>query len=131
MLARHEGRVVLIWGAIPGERVRARIERLFFFNDTATTKNYTRKDTLSLHDALPIYIDRGKKGGISISCSVTPYHLYFLCQYRSEEHTSELQSPFLISYAVFCLNKKSKQRNATVNSLSRMSTPPRLMRHYI
>src|SRR5216117_4250160 len=26
--------------------------------------------------------------------------------HRSEEHTSELQSPFLISYAVFCLKKK-------------------------
>src|SRR5216117_4541560 len=25
---------------------------------------------------------------------------------RSEEHTSELQSPFLISYDVFCLKKK-------------------------
>jgi len=28
---------------------------------------------------------------------------------RSEEHTSELQSPDLISYAVFCLKKKKKQ----------------------
>lgn len=28
MLARHEGRVVLVRGAIPGERVRARIERV-------------------------------------------------------------------------------------------------------
>jgi tRNA/tmRNA/rRNA uracil-C5-methylase (TrmA/RlmC/RlmD family) len=27
MLARREGQVVLVWGAIPGERVRARIER--------------------------------------------------------------------------------------------------------
>lgn len=27
MLARHERQVVLVWGAIPGERVRARIER--------------------------------------------------------------------------------------------------------
>src|SRR3546814_4991914 len=27
--------------------------------------------------------------------------------YRSEEHTSELQSLMRISYAVFCLNKKS------------------------
>jgi 23S rRNA (uracil1939-C5)-methyltransferase len=27
MLARHDGQVVLVWGAIPGERVRARIER--------------------------------------------------------------------------------------------------------
>src|SRR3546814_2787290 len=27
---------------------------------------------------------------------------------RSEEHTSELQSPMRISYAVFCLKKKTK-----------------------
>src|SRR3546814_15253577 len=26
----------------------------FFFNDTATTKSYTNRHTLSLHDALPI-----------------------------------------------------------------------------
>src|ERR1051325_9650215 len=26
-------------------------------------------------------------------------------KYRSEEHTSELQSPYVISYAVFCLKK--------------------------
>src|ERR1051325_11882133 len=31
---------------------------------------------------------------------------------RSEEHTSELQSPYVISYAVFCLKKK-KHTNAT------------------
>ena len=30
----------------------------------------------------------------------TPYEL------RSEEHTSELQSPLIIAYAVFCLKKK-------------------------
>src|SRR3546814_3614275 len=29
-------------------------------------------------------------------------------EYRSEEHTSELQSLMRISYAVFCLNKKKK-----------------------
>ena len=29
---------------------------------------------------------------------------------RSEEHTSELQSPCLISYAVFCLKKKKKKK---------------------
>jgi tRNA/tmRNA/rRNA uracil-C5-methylase (TrmA/RlmC/RlmD family) len=28
MLARHAGQVVLVWGAIPGERVRARVERV-------------------------------------------------------------------------------------------------------
>src|SRR3546814_7003963 len=30
---------------------------------------------------------------------------------RSEEHTSELQSLMRISYAVFCLNKKTHQQN--------------------
>src|SRR3546814_8314805 len=30
---------------------------------------------------------------------------------RSEEHTSELQSLMRISYAVFCLKKKTKERN--------------------
>src|SRR5213079_3465884 len=29
---------------------------------------------------------------------------------RSEEHTSELQSPVVISYAVFCLKKKKKKK---------------------
>src|SRR3546814_2624519 len=29
--------------------------------------------------------------------------------FRSEEHTSELQSPMRISYAVFCLKKKKLQ----------------------
>src|SRR5213082_3643267 len=33
---------------------------------------------------------------------------------RSEEHTSELQSPDTISYAVFCLKKK-KQDNVIIN----------------
>src|SRR2546426_8382941 len=66
----------------------------FFFNDTATTEIYT----LSLHDALPISIlkeaARGlvptevihrKKRGLSV-----PVARWLN---RSEEHTSELQSP--------------------------------------
>src|SRR3546814_6096131 len=32
---------------------------------------------------------------------------------RSEEHTSELQSLMRISYAVFCLKKKKKQKSNT------------------
>src|SRR3546814_5806376 len=35
---------------------------------------------------------------------------------RSEEHTSELQSLMRISYAVFCLKKKKKQRTNTNES---------------
>ena len=30
--------------------------KIFMFNDTATTEIYTGEDTLSLHDALPIYV---------------------------------------------------------------------------
>ena len=39
---------------------------------------------------------------------------------RSEEHTSELQSRLLISYSVFCLDRKSTRLNSSHVSLSRM-----------
>src|SRR3546814_4373833 len=35
---------------------------------------------------------------------------------RSEEHTSELQSLMRISYAVFCLKKKKKRKNTSINN---------------
>src|SRR3546814_5438102 len=38
---------------------------------------------------------------------------YPLGKYRSEEHTSELQSLMRISYAVFCLKKKNQQYHTT------------------
>src|SRR3546814_7617450 len=38
------------------------------------------------------------------------YENYDAIEVRSEEHTSELQSLMSISYAVFCLNKKHKQK---------------------
>src|SRR5579863_9819064 len=58
---------------------------VFFFNDTATTEIYT----LSLHDALPIY------GGVQrVHRRVDPLFRDGPGQHRrSEEHTSELQSP--------------------------------------
>src|SRR5216110_918798 len=76
----------------------------YFFNDPAPTEIYTSSHTLSLHDALPISIGSGwalaVDGGtflVSAACLVALR--------RSEEHTSELQSRELISYAVFCLKK--------------------------
>src|SRR3546814_9152706 len=39
---------------------------------------------------------------------------------RSEEHTSELQSLMRISYAVFCLKKKTK--NSTTNIVKQQTT---------
>src|ERR1043166_5903250 len=46
------------------------------------------------------YLDPKWKGKMSIAGTTTGV------QWRSEEHTSELQSRFGISYAVFCLKKK-------------------------
>src|SRR3546814_2682342 len=41
---------------------------------------------------------------------------------RSEEHTSELQSLMRISYAVFCLKKKTKKKQTTDNSADQKNT---------
>src|SRR3546814_1273165 len=38
---------------------------------------------------------------------------------RSEEHTSELQSLMRISYAVFCLKKKTQKEQATTANIHR------------
>src|SRR5881628_4193275 len=78
----------------------------FFFNDTATTEIYTSVNTLSLHDALPIWIVRITlaRRGVSISAAASMAWQ----NARSEEHTSELQSLTDISYAVFGLKKKKK-----------------------
>src|SRR5256885_13125166 len=59
----------------------------FFFNDTATTEIYT----LSLHDALPIwYVVCGRSWWIVHTAASVRRPLSI---HRSEEHTSELQSP--------------------------------------
>src|ERR1039457_843993 len=58
---------------------------LFFFNDTATTEIYT----LSLHDALPIYGEGGLLDLGELGRKGPEEHP----AKRSEEHTSELQSP--------------------------------------
>src|ERR1039457_3232024 len=71
----------------------------FFFNDTATTEIYT----LSLHDALPIYRPCGTPWGNRPS--PTPRSSP-AC--RSEEHTSELQSPCNLVCRLL-LEKKKKQ----------------------
>src|SRR3546814_5234130 len=41
-----------------------------------------------------------------------------LLKLRSEEHTSELQSLMRISYAVFCLKKKKKNINRSIQQIS-------------
>src|SRR6266566_9923027 len=71
----------------------------FFFNDTATTEIYT----LSLHDALPISWPRrwSPRGPISWGRAAS----------RSEEHTSELQSPCNLVCRLLLEKKKKTEIN--------------------
>src|SRR5690348_18320987 len=94
----------------------------FFFNDTAPTAIYT----LSLHDALPISQPHG------IAHGIRPRHIICLAYYqqapssgcdigsraqlRSEEHTSELQSP--VHLVCRLLLEKKKNTTATTTRQS-------------
>src|SRR5688572_32345836 len=94
----------------------------FFFNDTATTEIYT----LSLHDALPIF------GSSSVGRAPLPtWHVESSSEIRNplpsvrlssgttrlptssiDRKSTRLNSSHSqISYAVFCLKKKKKQRD--------------------
>src|SRR5213076_3629168 len=75
----------------------------FFFNDTATTEIYT-VGNLSLHDALPILEEVSRDAARIVPILAEAKEaIGKYWDYRSEEHTSELQSLPTISYAVFCL----------------------------
>src|SRR5256885_15889467 len=86
----------------------------FFFNDTATTEIYT----LSLHDALPIcrHLARGAGGadGLqrAIGLDAVADVLLGALDQRSEEHTSELQSPCNLVCRLLLEKKKKKKRDA-------------------
>src|SRR5258708_20124972 len=103
------------------------LEFIFFFNDTATTEIYT----LSLHDALPIFIKCVVRRDVA-RCqdpAARQFHLRALdlgrnfhgCVRvqvaRSEEHTSELQSPDHLVCRLLLEKKKN-------NSLHHPSTTP-------
>src|SRR5256885_5055029 len=102
---------------------RLRIFLFFFFNDTATTEIYT----LSLHDALPIsrsepqpefigkrsLLEGGRRrdcDGISRSSAAASAHR------RSEEHTSELQSPCNLVCRLLLEKKKTTKLHMAVHS---------------
>src|SRR3712207_8965772 len=98
---------------------------IFFFNDTATTEIYT----LSLHDALPISMgSTAFTRNYTDHSNDTGYQFEFHCDKCGNGHRSAFQASALgvgakiakdrkstrlnsshanISYAVFCLKKKS------------------------
>src|SRR5205809_5841531 len=81
----------------------------FFFNDTATTEIYT----LSLHDALPILRTlaeiRQRVEGLALFDAVA------LIVDQTDRKSTRLNSSHgYISYAVFCLKKKKKKTQNTI-----------------
>src|SRR5256885_9883681 len=97
----------------------------FFFNDTATTEIYT----LSLHDALPIsQRQRSCEAGTdcparsSLTAPSSPRALRLVARLaekkvplRSEEHTSELQSPCNLVCRLLLEKKKKACSETQVN----------------
>src|SRR5205807_10623869 len=94
-----------------------------FFNDTAPTEIYT----LSLHDALPILMHRRLA-----RCSAESRRLLEVlaagAQPRSEEHTSELQSPCNLVCRLLLEKKKrnSQRRSASAPALTTLNARPEL-----
>src|SRR3712207_8266777 len=93
----------------------------FFFNDTATTEIYT----LSLHDALPIFMPQGQrrsKPPIKEDCKLRTNEAGLMAHadlnssntVRSEEHTSELQSRQYLVCRLLLEKKKQKQYTTTL-----------------
>src|SRR5260221_9426866 len=87
----------------------------FFFNDTATTEIYT----LSLHDALPIYL------WMRLIHADLLHGEHFIEQMpdvrAGDRKSTRLNSSHtVISYAVFCLKKKKKTKQNTVRMSNRV-----------
>src|SRR3712207_7356556 len=91
---------------------------VFFFNDTATTEIYT----LSLHDALPIFIqgsaDSPSGTTVALPTTITNAGVVTLDSVGGafnaalDRKSTRLNSSHAnISYAVFCLKKKTKISN--------------------
>src|SRR5438105_6357432 len=86
---------------------------LFLFNDSPTTENYT----LSLHDALPISAANHIKprdvlpGTLRGTRRILQWDDASTAIFRSEEHTSELQSRVDLVCRLLLEKKKNKFNN--------------------
>src|SRR4051794_41753911 len=92
----------------------------FFFNDTATTEIYT----LSLHDALPIFLPEllaALDVGVHRAAEDRPGPI--LGGARSEEHTSELQSPVHLVCRLLLEKKKTKTKATKLRAAPRADDP--------
>src|SRR3712207_8708036 len=102
----------------------------FFFNDTATTEIYT----LSLHDALPICVHARsrtrscsfrKRRSVARKCSRNSTswrrNSDAAAPLKDRKSTRLNSSHANISYAVFCLKKKSDLQTYTIATTTRLA----------
>src|SRR3546814_4710690 len=93
----------------------------FFFLMIRRPPRSTRTDTLfpytTLFRSFTFFSTRRNAPALAAFFFGSPPHSFFLFPrpFRSEEHTSELQSLMRISYAVFCLKKKINKNSITHN----------------
>src|SRR3546814_5125764 len=90
-----------IWARVLESRQQKGLPYIFFSDNINRNKPQVYKDK-----NLQIY-SSNLCSEIALPSS---YDESFICCLRSEEHTSELQSLMLISYAVFCLKKKKNTK---------------------
>src|SRR5256885_10969494 len=95
--------------------------RFFFFNDTATTEIYT----LSLHDALPIcplcMTSPAPMPWSTRMCCPSTSRGPSCAPCRSEEHTSELQSPCNLVCRLLLEKKKNAIQKTTIPCINRQT----------
>src|SRR2546430_9108486 len=114
--------------------LRLHLFDFFFFNDTATTEIYT----LSLHDALPISWRPVTRNTAAASKGIRTAAIALIIKaqcgpgslarssrptWRSEEHTSELQSQSNLVCRLL-LEKKNKRHDKRTPSLIVRTIPP-------
>src|SRR3546814_10736426 len=83
------------------------------FSDYPAPRELTKAEIQELTAAHVRSVERAERIGFDL-IQMHGGHGYLIHQFlsplRSEEHTSELQSLMRISYAVFCLKKKTKTK---------------------
>src|SRR5258708_19016210 len=100
-----------------------KIDRFFFFNDTATTEIYT----LSLHDALPIFryacsaVQSNMRDYrlLSLGVAMLALRSFAAGQSRDRESTTLKYHHQIISFSLFCLQKKIIRITLIVSSMHR------------